>query len=76
VIPGYDAHIVFPGTGLYGFNPAWLRAQRQLAVEFGSSGLSVDTWNGYTEGYAIPPTEEDGDVHLKWLRGTIGAVVR
>ena len=76
VIPGYDAHVVFPGSGVYGFNPAWRRAQRELALEFGSGGLSVDTWNGFTEGYAIPPTEEDGDVHLTWIRSTVAALRR
>lgn len=74
VIPGYDAHIVFPGSGIYGFNPDWRLRQRQLVVDFATAGLSVDTWNGYTEGYAIPPTEEDGDTHLEWIHGTIAAL--
>jgi hypothetical protein len=76
VIPGYDAHIVFPGTGVYGFNPDWRLRQQQLALEFATDGLAVDTWNGWTEGYAIPPSEEDGDVHLDWLRGTVADLSR
>ncbi len=74
IIPGYDAHIVFPGNDIYGFNPEWRLHQQQLAVEFGTAGLSVDTWNGWTEGYAIPPSEQDGDVHLEWVRATEAAL--
>jgi hypothetical protein len=76
ILPGYDAHIVFPPprTTIYGFNPDWRLRQQQLAVEFGTDGLSVDTWNGNTEGYAIPPTLEDGDIHLEWLHETVAAL--
>ncbi|GIJ56009.1 hypothetical protein [Virgisporangium aurantiacum] len=74
MIPGYDAHIVFrdvPHLEIYGYSPEWLAAQRDLAVEFGTGGVSVDYWNGYSEGSAIPPTEEDGDRHLRWLAETV-----
>jgi hypothetical protein len=70
MIPGYDAHIVFrdvPFLEIYGYGPEWLAAQRDLAVVFGDGGLSVDYWNGYSEGSAIPPTLEDGDRHMRWL---------
>jgi hypothetical protein len=76
VLPGYDAHIVFGGSGVYGFNPDWRLRQQQLALEFATDGLTVDTWNGWTEGYAIPPSEEYGDVHLDWLRATVAALSR
>jgi hypothetical protein len=29
---------------------------------------------GYTEGYAIPPTQEDGDTHLEWVHETTAAL--
>lgn len=76
VLPGYDAHLVFPfpRTTVYGFNPGWRLRQQQLAVEFATAGLSVDTWNGWTEGYAIPPSQEDGDTHLDWMHDTVAAV--
>jgi hypothetical protein len=74
VTPGYDAHIVFPDTGIYGFNPGWRRQQRRLALEFASGGLTVDTFNAYTEGSAIPPTVEDGDAHRRWLRDIVAAL--
>jgi hypothetical protein len=73
VTPGYDAHIVFPGTGIYGFNPKWRLRQQKLTVEFASAGLSVESWNGWTEGQAIPPSQEDGDRHLRWVRATVAA---
>lgn len=71
IIPGYDAHLVFPANGVYGFNAAWRERQRQLAARYGSDGLSIDTWNGWTEGYAIPSSQEDGDVHLRWVHDVL-----
>jgi hypothetical protein len=72
-IAGYDASKVFPANGVYGFNDKWRRRELELALEFGNAGLSVDYWNGYSEGSAIPPTIEDGDVHVRWLREVIAA---
>jgi hypothetical protein len=76
VLPGYDAHIVFPGTGVYGFHPQWLIQQQRLAAEFATDGLTVDTWNGWTEGYAIPPSQQDGDRLEQWARATVAAARR
>jgi hypothetical protein len=76
VTPGYDAHLVFPDTGVYGFNREWRHQQSQLALEFAHGGLSVDTFNAYTEGSVIPPTVEDGDVHRAWLRDIVRRVRR
>jgi hypothetical protein len=66
VLPGYDAHLVFPGTGGYGFHPGWRLRQQRLAMRYATAGVTVDTWNGWTEGYAVPPSRQDGDVHLRW----------
>lgn len=71
VTPGYDASKVFPQNGVYGFNPWWRERELELAVKFGNAGFSVDYWNGYSEGAAIPPTKEDGDVHQRWLADVI-----
>ena len=68
VTPGYDAHLVFPDSGVYGFNREWRQHQTRLALEFAHGGLSVDTFNAYTEGSVIPPTVEAGHVHREWLR--------
>ena len=76
IIPGYDAHLVFPANGVYGFNPAWRERQRQLAARYGTGGLSIDTWNGWTEGHAIPPSREDGNVHLRWVRDVLRSLPR
>jgi len=62
---------VFPETAVYGFGPAWRARQKALAVRYGRGGISVDTWNGWTEGYAIPPSVEDGDVHLRWVQDVV-----
>ena len=74
IMPGYDAHIVFPTLPVYGFNAAWRRRQEALAVRYQTNGLSVDIWNGWTEGYAIPPSIEEGRVNLDWVKETVKAV--
>lgn len=74
ILPGYDARRVFPGLPVYGFNAAWRQRQKALAVRYETDGLSVDIWNGWTEGYAIPPSVEDGDANLRWVRETVQAV--
>jgi len=70
VLPYFnDTRLSFrPDTVEYGGSNAWLDAQRSLALEFATHGLSVDTWNGYSEGYCIPPTVEDGQRFMLWLR--------
>jgi hypothetical protein len=72
-LPGYDAHLVFPHLAGYGFNAEWLRQQQELAVQSGNAGVSFDTLNGYTEGYNIFPTEENGDTIARWARETVAA---
>jgi hypothetical protein len=72
-LPGYDARHVFPGLPSYGFNAEWLRQQQELAVDSGNAGVSFDTVNGFTEGYNIFPTEEDGDTIARWARETVAA---
>lgn len=67
IIPGYDASRVFPDNGHYGFNEDWRQRQLELAVTYENAGLSIDIWNGWSEGHGIPPTIEDGDVHMKWV---------
>lgn len=71
IMPGYDSHLVFPLNPTYGFSDTWLARQRTLAVQHGTGGLSVDTWNGFTEGYAIPPSQEDGPRLLHWVQDTV-----
>lgn len=73
LLPGYDAHIVFPHLATYGFTADWLRQQRELAVANGNAGLVFDTLNGFTEGYNVYPTEEDGDVITTWARESVTA---
>ena len=68
VSPGYDAHIVFPGSVQYGLNSAWTSALSEMVNEFGQDGLIFNSWNGYTEGMAAVRTQEFGDVYSEWLR--------
>ena len=68
VSPGYDAHIVFPGSVVYGFTPQWQEALTALVREYGNSGLVYNSWNGYTEAMAAVPTQEHGTTHYDWLQ--------
>jgi len=56
VAPGYDAQKIFPETNIrYGNNDPWRKAQADF-LSLGIVGLAGNTWNGYTEGYAIVPS--------------------
>jgi hypothetical protein len=55
VSPGYDARRVFPGAPRYGNNDRWRDGQAEL-LSLDVRGITANTWNGYTEGYAIAPS--------------------
>jgi len=74
LLPGYDAHIVFPSFGIYGFTDVWLNKQQDLLLKYSNKGISFDVWNGYTEGYEIVPTVEEGDRIYQWAKGVIGLI--
>jgi len=67
VSPGYDAHIVFPGSVQYGLNTTWMQALTEMVQDFGQDGLMYNSWNGYTEGMAAVVLQEYGDAFFKWL---------
>jgi hypothetical protein len=37
-------------------------------------GITFNTWNGYTEGYAAVPTLERGDQAFTWLQSLLQLV--
>lgn len=67
VSPGYDAHRVFPGSKRYGQNEEWRTALSALHTA-PIKGITFNTWNGYTEGYAAMSTLEYGDAVFQWLQ--------
>jgi hypothetical protein len=69
---GYDAHIIFPTSPVYGNNYTWRNYQTQLIGEFESEAFTVSAWNGYTEGFAAVPTAEYGDSTYNWICETLG----
>lgn len=71
LLPGYDAHLVFPSLGRYGFTGSWLNNQKSKLLFYPHKGVSFDVWNGYTEGYTIVPTTEDGDRIYVWAKDII-----
>ncbi|NQT27683.1 carbohydrate-binding protein [candidate division KSB1 bacterium] len=67
ISPGYDAHIVFPGSVQYGNNSSWREALTQWVFQSPAQGVTFNAWNGYTEGMAGVPTQEYGDANSEWL---------
>lgn len=67
VTPGYDARIVFPDNGVYGFNREWRRRQHLSALEFGVSGMSADNHPADRGGRRRPH---------EWLRDIVATVRR
>jgi hypothetical protein len=65
--PGYDAHIVFPSSPVYGNTLSWRDLQSQAVNDFGSISLTFNAWNGYTEGMAGVPTVQYGDAAYLWI---------
>jgi hypothetical protein len=66
VSPGYDAHVVFPGSMMYGNNQIWRDSLTQIVRDIRADGITVNTWNGYTEGFAVVPTLEYDDANYIW----------
>ena len=68
ISPGYDAHIVFPGSVQYGNNSSWRKALTELVFLSSAQGVTFNSWNGYTEGMAGVPTLEYGQANSEWLK--------
>ncbi|MBN1422609.1 MAG: hypothetical protein JXP34_27780 [Planctomycetes bacterium] len=71
VSPGYDAHIVFPGSVRYGLTEAWLSGLADLVRAYSCDGLVYNSWNGYTEAMAAVPLRaaDGGTRYFDWLKG-------
>jgi len=70
--PGYDAHIVFPSSPVYGNTQSWRDLQSQAIGDFGSQSLTFNAWNGYTEGMAGVPTVQYGNATYLWMCTHLG----
>jgi hypothetical protein len=68
VSPGYDGHIVFPHSQVYGLTPEWLSAMSQLNRDFGRDGMVFNSWNGYGESLVALPSQEHGSLFYDWLQ--------
>ena len=71
---GFDGRKVWreKGSGFWGDNldytdDRWRNWMSQLKNP-GIVGISVDCWNGYTEGYATVPSVEHGTTVERWLK--------
>lgn len=69
---GYDAHIVFPTSPVYGNNQNWRDLQDSLIQDLNVNAFAFNAWNGYTEGFAGVPTAQYGDATYKWICGLFG----
>jgi hypothetical protein len=72
--PGYDAHIVFPSSPVYGNTQSWRDLQTQAIGDFGSQSLTFNAWNGYTEGMAGVPSVQYGDAAYFWKCTHFGGI--
>jgi hypothetical protein len=73
VTNGMDGRIVWRkvGVGFWGDNMNytedrwrnWMSQLKGPAIR----GITVDTWNGYTEGWAVTPSFEHGETGYHWL---------
>ncbi|GAB4187633.1 MAG: hypothetical protein Kow00108_24550 [Calditrichia bacterium] len=68
ISPGYDAHLVFPGSVIYGNNSIWRDSLTNLVFQLPVDGVTFNSWNGYTEGMAGVPTVEFGDENAVWMQ--------
>jgi hypothetical protein len=72
VDPGYAAFRGFDprqGTWGWGWTDSWFNFQSELKAT-GIRGITFNTWNGYTEGYAGVPLAQSGGVDARgsdWL---------
>ena len=69
VSPGYDASLIFPGSMVYGNNQTWRDSISAIVEDIPAEGITVNTWNGYTEGFAVVPTLESGSSNYNWING-------
>ncbi|MBN1599749.1 MAG: T9SS type A sorting domain-containing protein [Bacteroidales bacterium] len=69
---GYDAHIVFPSSPVYGNNQTWRDLQESLITELGVEALAFNAWNGYTEGIVGVPTLQHIDTTYLWVCNLFG----
>jgi hypothetical protein len=72
---GFDGRIVWSkvpgGSGYWGDNldyteDRWRNWMSELKIP-GIKGITFDSWNGYTEGYAAVPSIEHGSTVFDWL---------
>jgi hypothetical protein len=72
VSPGYNASVTFPESMVYGNNQTWRDSLMQMVKDIQADGITVNTWNGYTEGFAVVPTLEYGGVNYTWVTDLFG----
>ena len=70
--PGYDAHIVFPSSPVYGNTQSWRDLQNQAIKDLGSQSFTFNAWNAYTEGMSGAPTTQYGDASYNWVCAHFG----
>lgn len=65
---GYDAHVVFPGSMIYGNTQAWRDSLSRMISNSNCQGITFNSWNGYTEGMAFMSTLQYEDDNFLWAR--------
>lgn len=71
ILPRYNDSIVRnSGANIakYGGTTSWRNSVKTLALKYQTDGVSLDCWNGFTEGYAFTPTKEDKNSNYELAR--------
>jgi hypothetical protein len=68
ISPGYNASVTFPGSMIFGNNQEWRDSLTEIVKDIPANGITVNTWNGYTEGFAVVPTLENSTVNYTWVK--------
>lgn len=67
VSSGYDGHLAFTNSVVFGLNIEWLNALSEMNASYGRGGVVFNSWNGFSEAMVALPNVEykrpDGTTH-------------
>ncbi|MDO8498474.1 MAG: hypothetical protein Q7S44_01690 [bacterium] len=73
ILPGYDDSKIRPENyQKYGDNPIWRNQVLAIARYYQTAGITLDIWNGFTEGYTFVPTVETGYENYNLAKSSFG----
>jgi len=70
ILPGYNDSKVRPPGTKYGNNTTWRNSVQKMAIKYNTVGITLDIWNGFTEGYEFTPTKENKSLNYNLAKTT------